>query len=119
MKKAGLLLRCVVIVAIAPACTTWRPVTVPPPVAGEEVRYRHLRVDERRAGTVELRHARVTADSVVGVAEQGRVAIGTDRVRLLEQPRFSWGRTLAAIGLVGAVVLVQLADMVDAAISRS
>lgn len=104
---------CLASLAAAPACTAWHPVYVPPPDAGEEVRIRHLRVTERGAGAVELRDARLTADSLVGLRpgvspEERRVAIETERVWKLEQPRFSVGRTLV-VAVAALVVLREYA----------
>lgn len=110
-----LTLACLASLAIAPACTAWHPVAIPPPPAGEEVRIRHLRVTERGMGRIELRDARLTADSVIGQRPgvgrvEGRIAIDRERVRLLERTHLSVERTFALVGIVAVVVVRWVAE---------
>jgi hypothetical protein len=121
--RLHLVLSCLATLAVAPACTAWHPVYVPPPAAGEEVRIPHLRVTERGAGAgaVELHDARLTADSLVGLrpgvrGEEGRIAIETERVRKLERPRFSLERTFV-VAVVALLLLREYAEgVIDGAL---
>lgn len=92
------------------ACTTWKTRTVPPPAPA------HLRLVLTQGGAVELWHARVVADSVIGYQRHPIVAPGfrawdstlvsvpSATIAPVRTRGFSAGKTtLLVVGIIAAI----------------
>src|SRR2546423_12507741 len=88
-----------------PACTVWRPLSRDPSLASEPRPYDHLLVITRDGYEVELSHAVVRADSIVGLGTHAhageRLAFSQEQVARVEGREVSVGAT--AITVVSVV----------------
>ena len=96
-----------VLVAIsAAACTTWHPVSPTPSQPAELNHGGWIRITQTAGGTIELRGARLSDDTLFARTDGGPIAIPMSEIRRIELRQVNGTRTTwLVVGTVGIAIL--------------